>query len=108
MSQMLKKYFENKIGEKIIKEYITGINDFSAIYQRNYELEVIGVQNGDVYFYIKSYDVTPTGYSKDGTNNNFGTIFVKITGTKLEDIIDKATLKADLDFFERYRNRIIN
>lgn len=104
MNKMLSNYFENKVGQKIHIKYRTGSELFSEVFQRNYDLEVIGVDDEKVYFNIKSYDVVPSGYSKWGTDKDYGIISIRLHNKpkQVEDVIDSATFIADAEFFTNY------
>ena len=98
---MLKNYFEEKVGEKLHKNYITGERLFTETYKRHYSLEVIGIENNQVALRIKSFDITPSGMRKADTDKNFGTCKIELE-KDVDNILEKACRKVDKEFFSKY------
>jgi hypothetical protein len=58
----LQPYFESKLGQKIRVTRTTGHAFYTEVYRRQYELEVLAVDDGKVMFHVTSDDIVPRGY----------------------------------------------
>jgi hypothetical protein len=97
----LQPYFESKLGQKIRVTRTTGQTFYTEVYRRQYELEVLAVDDGKVMFHVTSDDITPSGYPLGGSDKQFGSVTVEIQGT-LEATAKEAVETADPQFFSRY------
>jgi hypothetical protein len=103
----LQPYFESKLGQKIRVTRTTGHAFYTEVYRRQYELEVLAVDDGKVMFHVTSDDIVPRGYLlprgylHGGSDKQFGSVTVEIRDT-LEATAKEAVETADPQFFSRY------
>jgi hypothetical protein len=64
----LQPYFESKLGQKIRVTRTTGHAFYTEVYRRQYELEVLAVDDGKVMFHVTSDDIVPRGYLHGGSD----------------------------------------
>lgn len=102
---MLQKYFETQIGKTIKKNLVTGNDFFTEVYERVYKIEVIGVDPTRLYVEVTSYDKTPSGYMKGGTDKDLGgaNIFYQNFETK-DQVIREIIKEVDSPFLRKYFN----
>jgi hypothetical protein len=67
----------------------TGHAFYTEVYRRQYELEVLAVDDGKVMFHVTSDDIVPRGYLHGGSDKQFGSVTVEIRDT-LEATVKEA------------------
>ena len=98
----MKAYFKSKLGQ-VIRKSIATDDSKGDIYARRYNLEVLKVSDdGEVTVEVNSVDLSPSGFSEDGTDNYFGEFTTRIGSNSKRAIITNILVEADPKFNSEY------
>ena len=99
----LNQYFTNSIGRTIRNAVTTGHVSFVEIYERAFAAEVVALEDDNVFVYVTSYDVGPSGARLGNTEQRLGDQVVSIAGCHtLTEFWQRLIRQADPAFAAKY------